>query len=317
MSLFELLTFILAVTALITPHVHLNKLLSRLALLSVGCARAASGHAATADPVWLMRPVVFLHTTMIAIWFGSLPPLLWLALTQINAFKDALWRFATTALMSVEILLIAGLILATVQMREATTLLTTDYGRVLLIKLSLVSLLLLLALWNRRIATPRVMADEKRACKLITVSIAMEIVLIISILGVAALWRFTPPPRAILEANMKTSASSIHLHSNALMVDLKVEPPMSGNTRLTIFMQDEAGMPLSAKEVAVTLHAPWLGIEPRTLFAERLDIYLWQIPSAYLPAPGEWTATINVMVDDFEQRSVEGKLKIQRSEPPK
>ena len=317
MSLLELLTVVLAVAALMQTYAHFNKFLSILALLSVGCARAASGHAALADPVWLMRPAVFLHTTMVAIWFGALPPLLWLALTQIHSFKDALWRFATTALMSVEILLIAGLALATVQIREATTLLTTDYGRILVIKLSLVTLLLLLALWNRHIATPSVMAGDKKATKLISVSIAIEILLIISILGVAALWRFTPPPRAILETNTKAKSYSVHLHSNSLMVDLKVEPPMSGNARITLFIQDETGIPLSAKEIAVTLDAPWLGIEPRTLIAKRLDNGLWQIPSAYFPAPGEWVATINAMVDDFEQHRIEGTLQIHPSQPAK
>ena len=96
-----------------------------------------------------------------------------------------------------------------------------------------------------------------------------------------------------------------------------MEPPVSGSARITLFIQDETGIPLSAKEIAITLDAPWLGIEPRTLIAERLDNGLWQIPSAYFPAPGEWVATINAMVDDFEQHRIEGTLQIHPSQPAK
>ena len=310
MSLFEMLTYILTVIALTTKHTGYSKMLSILALLSVGCARAASGHAALADPAWLMRPAVFLHTTMVAIWFGALPPLLWLALTRSNAFKGALFRFATTALMSVEVLLIAGFIIATVQLREPSTLLTTDYGRLLLTKLSLVSLLLLLALWNRRIATPGVMAENERATKLITASIAIEIFLIIGILGVAAAWRFTPPPRATLESHTKTTAAFTHLHSNQLMANLQLDSSSVGYTKINIYLQNGDGLPLVAQEVTVTLEAPWLGIEPRTLIAERLDNGLWLIPGVFFPAPGEWDVTVDAMVNDFERLSIAGHLTV-------
>jgi len=50
--------------------------LSATAILGVGAALAASGHASTAQPQWLTRPTVFVHGVGVAFWIGALR--LWL-----------------------------------------------------------------------------------------------------------------------------------------------------------------------------------------------------------------------------------------------
>ena len=79
---------------------------------------------------------------------------------------------------------------------------------------------------------------------------------------------------------------------------------------IKIYLQTGDGLPLVAQEVAVTLEAPWLGIEPRTLITERLGNGLWLIPAIYFPAPGEWNVTIDAMVNDFERLSIAGQLTV-------
>ena len=49
--------------------------LSVLAMTGVGLSLALSGHAATAPPQWLTRPMVFLHGIGVAFWVGALAPL--------------------------------------------------------------------------------------------------------------------------------------------------------------------------------------------------------------------------------------------------
>ena len=46
------------------------------ALVGIGFALAASGHAAAASPQWLTRPAVWIHVVAVAAWIGSLWPLL-------------------------------------------------------------------------------------------------------------------------------------------------------------------------------------------------------------------------------------------------
>ena len=307
--LFELMAFAFAATALRAKHANLAKTMACGSLLCVGCARAVGGHAALADPEWLMRPAVFLHTAAAAIWAGALPPLLWLALTNAKAFPTALRRFSTVALATVEVLLIMGCVIAAVQTRNLSALVDTAYGRLLAVKLGLVVLLLLLALWNRRGATPRVMAEEKRATRLIAGSMAIEIALLLGIFGVVAGWRFTPPPRALIEAR---SAADLEIRSGHTRVLLKAEPGRAGENRLKIELFDHASGALSASEVTLTLAAPWLGIEPRVLAAQRSDDGGWLLPSVYLPAAGEWAVTVEALVSDFEKLNASGTLQIAR-----
>ena len=70
------------------------QLQSLAALLGVGFALAASGHAAAASPQWLTRPAVWMHVVAVAAWIGSLWPLLKLLRGEPAPAKAALRRFS-------------------------------------------------------------------------------------------------------------------------------------------------------------------------------------------------------------------------------
>lgn len=62
-------------------------------LTAIGVARLAfalSGHAATASPGFLMRPLVFLHVAAVLFWSGSLPPLLLLTRRWLSGWSRCL-----------------------------------------------------------------------------------------------------------------------------------------------------------------------------------------------------------------------------------
>ena len=225
-ALFELVAF--AMAALAMRQKIASKALGLLVLGCIGCARAASGHAALADPIWLMRPAIFLHAGAAAVWAGALAPLIWLATTNAEAFKIALRRFSAIAVTTVAVLLLLGCVIAGVQMREPAALLDTDYGRLLSLKLGLVSALLLLALWNRRVGTPLVLGKASGAISRIGRSIAAEIALLICIFAVVAGWRFTPPPRALIEARGMERLELANGHMRAVV---RIEPGRAGENR--------------------------------------------------------------------------------------
>ena len=93
----ECLAFMVTATALATSSSRNHRWLAAIALLGVGLARAASGHAATAHPTLLTRPSVFLHTVTASLWAGALPGLLWIALRRRAHFQLALRRFSRMA----------------------------------------------------------------------------------------------------------------------------------------------------------------------------------------------------------------------------
>jgi len=304
-ALFEFAAFALSCLALRGQAA--SKMLSLAILFCIGGARAASGHAALADPVWLMRPAVFLHALTAAIWAGALPPLLWLAATDAEAFKGALRRFSAIALGTVSVLLILGCVIAAVQMSEPAALLATDYGRLLLLKLGLVGVLLLLALWNRRVGTPLILSDARGAIRDIRRSMAGEIALLICIFAVVAGWRFTPPPRALLEAR---GMDQMELLSGHIRMVTRIEPGRMGENQVSIELLDHSARQVAAIELAMTLSAPWLGVEPLTLTARRSEDGVWRIPALYLPAAGDWTLAIEALVSDFDKATAAGTYRI-------
>ncbi|HWU62314.1 MAG TPA: copper resistance protein CopC [Ensifer sp.] len=123
--------------------------LSWAALVTVGLAVAASGHASDAEPQWLMRAAVFAHATCVAIWVGALAPLL-LSLRQGGEDgAQMLAAFSRHILPVVGLLLVSGVVLAVVQVRKFEALWATDYGVVLSIKLTLLFALFAAAAVNR------------------------------------------------------------------------------------------------------------------------------------------------------------------------
>lgn len=281
-----------------------RKLLALGALALVGAALAASGHASTAPPQWLMRPTVFAHAVAVALWVGSLLPLC-AALGRPD--RTALARFSALITVPVLVLLASGFGLAWRQIDRIATLPQTAYGRILIAKLALVAVLLLLAAVNRAALTRPALAGSARAITWLRRSIAAEIVLALAILGVVALWRFTPPPRVLALAE----PAFVHLHDVRAMADLTLTPGRAGPVKATLRLLREDFTPLPAKEVTLTLSDPAAGIEAMTRPARSAGDGTWQADGFHLPVGGRWEVRIEVLVSDFEKIVLDGPVLVQ------
>ena len=281
--------------------------LAGLALLCLALARTASGHASTADPVWLTRPAVFLHAASAAAWAGALPVLLWLALAHRDAFPRALRLFATAAVLDVGILLVTGLLLAAIQLGSLSALLDAPYGRLLAAKILLVAALLGLAAWNRWIASPLVASGDGRGRRWLMRTIALEIALVVAVLGIVAGWRLTPPPRVLTSSR---PTEMLHLHGARMMAMVQFEPGHQGENKVRIDLLTPEFDVMAAREVVLGLAAPDLGIERREILATGRPDGVWRIPSVYLPAPGLWTVTVDALITDFDKVSIEGSFRL-------
>jgi copper transport protein len=89
------------------------------------------------------------------------------------------------------------MLLAWWQLREPADLWRTAYGRILTAKLLLVVGLLALGAVNRWRWTGATLRGDMGALRVLVRNIRWETVLAIGILCAVALWRFTPPPRAL------------------------------------------------------------------------------------------------------------------------
>lgn len=304
------LTALIAAVALIAGLAALRlggtagRAVAALALVGAGAALAASGHAGAAAPQSLTRPAVFLHAASLCAWAGALLPLA-LALRE-PAGAEALQRFSRRIPFVLLAILASGLILAIVQVGRPGALLTTDYGRVLTVKLALVAVLLGLAGFNRYRLTAR--AGQMPVAGLLRQVIAVEIALVLAILGTAALWRFTPPPRALALAVAQPAA--VHIHTEKAMADLSVTPGRAGPVTIAISLLDGEFGPLAAKELRLSFANPAAGIEPIERAAVRQPDESWQVSGMTLPAVGRWTVELEILVSDFEMIRLSGTVEI-------
>src|SRR4029078_8373048 len=101
-------------------------------------AFACSGHAAVAAPQMLMRPSVFIHVATVALWVGSLAPLL-VAIQRGPHAEAVLANFSLYAPAVILALIGSGVALAVVQVAKPAALWETGYGRVFLCKIAVMS----------------------------------------------------------------------------------------------------------------------------------------------------------------------------------
>lgn len=304
-ALIAMLALLVALIALGVPG-RSGRLLAILAWLGAGVALAASGHASAAAPQFLTRPAVFLHAVGMAGWAGALLPLAF-ALHQPDG-AQALRRFSRRIPVLLLAILLSGLALAIVQVERPQALLTTPYGLVLTGKLALVAALIGLGTFNRYRLTNAVAAGSGNARSLLSRIIAAEIAIIVAILAVVALWRFTPPPRALAAA--ATQPASVHIHTEKAMADINVTPGRAGPVTITASLLDGEFGPLAAKELRLALSRPEAGIEPIERQATKQADGSWRVDDLTLPVAGRWTVELEILVSDFEMTRLKETVEI-------
>ncbi|RWM25515.1 MAG: copper resistance protein CopC [Mesorhizobium sp.] len=297
----------LALLSLAGPRVP-RKLAALAGLVGVGAALAASGHASAAEPQWLTRPMVFLHATAIAFWAGALAPLGLALRYQPAEAKIFLRRFSRAILPVVAVLAASGIVLAIIQVQTPAALINTAYGRLLLLKLALLLFLFTLASVNRWTLTAPAEAGDTEVQRRLVRSIGIETLIVLAIFGVAAGWRFTPPPRALAIA--AAQPASIHIHTLQAMADLSITPGHAGQVAASMVVMTGDFGPLDAKQVTLVLSKPDSGIEPIKRPATKPGDGTWRVDNLVIPLPGRWNARLDILVSDFEMVKIEAPIDI-------
>jgi len=281
---------------------------SLIGLLGIGGALALSGHAATAAPRLLTVPSVFLHGVCVAFWIGALLPLV-LAVRRADDRGRALARFSRVIPYPVVLIVMTGGALAVVQLGRLDALWTTSYGLVLACKLAAVLALLGLAAANRYFLVPRFEGVGGPAARPLAISIAVELALALAILGLVALWRFTPPPRALAA----TAPISIHLHGEKAMAQIELTPQDARGARVSVLVLDGEFRPLAAKEVVLVVSNAASGIEALRRAAASMGDGGWQIEDFRIPVAGEWRLRVEILVSDFDKVMLEQAVMLPRA----
>ena len=139
--------------------------------------------------------------------------------------------------------------------------------------------------------------------------IHLECVLAVAIFATVALWRFTPPPRALNSAVQSTPTISAHIHADNASADLSwTRSARTQTSTLTIYLSKADLTPLNAQEVSVAFTNAGAGIQPIDFSAKRTNDGAWQITNVDLPNLPTWHIRINALITDFERIHLETTL---------
>lgn len=291
-----------------------KRLLATSALLILAYAFTLSGHASYAEPQILMKFAVFIHMMCLTIWIGSLWPLFVVIKCGNEQAKNVLNRFSSVIVAPFAALILSGLWLTYVQSgflqkpltaTHITDLVSSSYIQVLIIKLFIVMALTILATYNRFILTP----DFNRTCRVpeFKKSLTTEMLLVTLLLGTVAVWRFTPPPRALITTN---TSITTHLHGSGVMTNIVFSSNRSGSNQINFQLNDEMQALLRPKEVQIKFLKPDAGLEALDYRATQNQNGNWTVSNIHLPVPGAWTIEIEALISDFKKIYITGTVEL-------
>lgn len=167
-----------------------------LLLTSTAVGFVAMGHASGGTTPWLTLPIGALHVLGAGVWIGSVS---WLTLVALPlTFSDAEARrrvaqaFSPVALAGAALLGISGVLTAWRHIGSIDALVTTEYGRVLLAKLAVLTLVALTGAYNWRVVLPVIAQDG--AGRKLRRSAVVEVVIAAVVLAITARLVVLAPP---------------------------------------------------------------------------------------------------------------------------
>jgi len=275
-------------------------------------APALSGHASSQNQLVLL-PANILHVGAMTVWLGGLACLLAAvpAATRRLApgertrlLAGVLERFSAVALVSVIVLLVAGLVQAYVLIRHLDLIFTTAFGRAVFIKLVLLLGLIGLGALNRQRTVPRLRAaaaagDTPGATGIVLRrTLRGEVALIAVVLGVTGALAGYPPATAVSSGPYSTRTAI-----GPQELQLTLDPARVGPNEIHLYLTDpKTGAQLDdAKEVDIAATLPAKGIGAMQSKATKAGPGHYVIPGFALGVAGEWQLRVTVRVSDFDE----------------
>lgn len=272
-------------------------------LLTAG-AFALTGHTTTAEPAWLYGVADAVHLLVAAVWLGGLVGVAVVVGKGGSESGAVVRRFSTVALVSVVVLWLTGFVQAWWTVGSLGELTSSDYGRVLGVKLVVVVATMAIAAWNRRVLVPRMEAgttpsDEDR--RRLGRTLRIEVVLLAVVVLVTSVLVETPPARS--------SAAGPQPFDQTLPVvdgvdlNLSVVPAVVGLNELHLFFLDETGLLVDRVEsVTVEMSLPSQDIGPIVIGGALDSPGHYIARTENLVVAGVWRMEIVSRIGTFEQR---------------
>jgi copper resistance protein D len=242
------------------------------------------------------------HLVAAGAWLGGLPAfvlLLWHArrradATWCNFAIQATRRFSVVGILSVSAMLASGLINSWNLLGSPRNLVTTDYGRLVALKIGLFAAMVAIAAVNRFCLTPRL--PDPAALRglqrnsLAEVGLGACVLLFVGILG-------TLPPAAHVHAtpaDIPPDAAFVHIHAPEAMADVTIDPGRIGQVKVHIRVLRDDFSDYPTNEVHLSIDPPRPGPLPIYRTAVRQSDGTWEVDRIDLSEAGNWTVKVIV-----------------------
>jgi copper transport protein len=294
----------------------------------VGCALALTpalaGHAHTQSPVALLVPADAIHVVAMSAWLGGLVFLLVAVPAATRSLAPAerthllaatLERFSPIALGSVLALAATGTIQGLVEVRTLDALTGTAFGRAVLIKAVLLTLLIGLGAVNRQRVVPALRrlaaggAAPGGAGRLLRRTLRAEVALIAVVLAVTGALTGYAPPTA---ATASSGPVSVTKRMGPLDLQLTMDPARVGPNAVHLYLFKAAdGAPFTGtKELKVKASLPSHGIGPLDLTLHRAGPGHYVADAVTLSPGGDWRLAVTDRVSDFDEYTTTVKASV-------
>ena len=258
------------------------------------------------------------HLLAAGAWLGGLPAF---ALLLARARSEPGWddvavtatrRFSVVGILSVGGLLASGLTNSWYLLSGPRDLVTTDYGRLVALKIGLFAAMVTLAAVNRFYLTPRL--PERSALRALLrnsiaeIGLGLCVVLFVAILG-------TLPPAAHIHptpADIPPNAAFVHIHAPEAMADVTVDPGRAGTAQVTIRVVREDFSRFPAKVVRLVLEPPTPGSRKLERDAIEQSDGSWGVNGIPLAEFGIWTVRVIVTPSKGEPIPLDAPIVIER-----
>jgi copper transport protein len=287
--------------------------------LAVGlaCTWAAADHAAVGLQPALALPVDVVHLLTMGLWLGGLVTLVIVlrpagSTTAEAPPEHAVSRFSSIATGSIVTLIATGSYQSWRQLGGWAAFGSTDYGRLLLVKLGIVALMLLVALRSRGTARKwqTVLSHSKPVTGPLTStlrrSVLAEAALGAVVLGVTAMLVNAEPGRT---ATTAAPAPAHHVvgydtggRNGRGQLSVDVNPAATGPNTLRVTVENLHGAAQDVAELHGTLTVRQLG--PFVVALAHIAPGQYVAQAVQLPYSGAWQLTVTVRTSEIDETTV-------------
>jgi putative copper resistance protein D len=317
-STIRLASALLLAGLMFSPSLRLLQMVAAIGLLAlvalIGHAGATPG---TAGDIHLVSDIV--HLLAAGAWVGALPALA-LLLAYAQRSGDADWgtyavaatrRFSAVGMVCVGALLASGIVNSWNLLGGPSDLVTTDYGRLVFLKIGLFVAMVGIAAANRFHFTPQLPAPT--ALKALQRSTWAETGLgLCVLLFVGALGTMSPSNHAhSTNTPIPADAAFVHIHTNEAMAEVTLEPGRIGQANATIRVLRDDFSEFPAKDVELSLEASGSG-HKFLRSAAHLPDGTWQVNAVDLSQAGVWTVRVTITPEVGEPIVLDAPIEVDR-----